>query len=85
MSISEILREAANLSSEEKDILVVEIAELFPERLALIDPVIQAEDSDAKLRNRELSEFEGIGASLYDGTDAQEHVNQLRPEWDHRP
>lgn len=30
-------------------------------------------------------EFAGIGKTLYYGTDAQEYVNQLRDEWDHRP
>ncbi len=36
-------------------------------------------------RERSLLELEGLGAELWDGVDAQEYVNELRREWDHRP
>jgi hypothetical protein len=31
-----------------------------------------------------ILEFEGVGAEIWDGIDAQEYVNQLRDEWDER-
>jgi excisionase family DNA binding protein len=36
-------------------------------------------------RTRSLLEFEGVGAEIWGGVDAQEYVNELRKEWDHRP
>ncbi len=36
-------------------------------------------------RERSLLELEGLGAEIWEGVDAQEYVNELRREWDHRP
>lgn len=39
-------------------------------------------------KNRPLHnvmEFAGRGRASWDGTDAQEYINKLREEWDHRP
>jgi hypothetical protein len=36
-------------------------------------------------KRRSLLEFEGVGAKYATGQDAQEYVNELRSEWDHRP
>jgi hypothetical protein len=36
-------------------------------------------------RQRSLLELEGLGADIWEGIDAQEYVNELREEWDHRP
>jgi hypothetical protein len=36
-------------------------------------------------RQRSLLELEGLGAEIWEGIDAQEYVNELRQEWDHRP
>ena len=36
-------------------------------------------------RQRSLLELEGLGAEIWGGIDAQEYVNELRQEWDHRP
>ena len=30
-------------------------------------------------------ELHGLGAEIWEGVDAQEYVNELRKEWDHRP
>ena len=30
-------------------------------------------------------ELEGLGQEIWEGIDAQQYVNQLREEWDHRP
>ncbi len=34
---------------------------------------------------RSLLELEGLGKEIWDGIDAQEYVNELRNEWEHRP
>ena len=34
---------------------------------------------------RSLLELEGLGAEIWKGIDAQEYVNELRNEWEHRP
>ena len=34
---------------------------------------------------RSLLELEGLGSDVWEGIDAQEYVNELRKEWDHRP
>lgn len=55
------------------------------ERLRLVSK-ITAELADVEEpRERSLLELEGLGAEIWDGVDAQEYVNKLRDEWDHRP
>lgn len=34
---------------------------------------------------RSIMELHGLGAEIWAGIDAQEYVNELRKEWDHRP
>ncbi|MDQ3814880.1 MAG: hypothetical protein M3347_13130 [Armatimonadota bacterium] len=34
---------------------------------------------------RSIMELHGLGAHIWEGVDAQEYVNELRQEWDHRP
>ena len=53
------------------------------ERKALINVIVDSLTEPAKTRS--LLELEGLGAEIWDGIDAQEYVNQLRSEWDHRP
>jgi len=58
------------------------------ERLSLTAMIIQ--DLAATMpketpRQRSLLELEGLGAEIWEGIDAQEYVNELRKEWDHRP
>lgn len=45
----------------------------------LIDALLPVPESE---KTRSVLEFEGFAAALYDGTDAQDYVNQLRSEWD---
>ena len=42
-------------------------------------------DKPASPPTRSLLELEGLGAEIWEGVDAQEYVNELRKEWDHRP
>jgi hypothetical protein len=34
---------------------------------------------------RDVMELHGLGKEIWEGIDAQEYVNRLREEWDHRP
>ena len=36
-------------------------------------------------KQRSLLELEGLGAEIWQGIDAQQYVDELRKEWDHRP
>ena len=59
------------------------------ERLRLVKLVIDALAKDNLPENytgkHSVLEFAGIGKSNRIGMDAQEYVNRLRAEWDHRP
>ena len=74
MSVQEMIREARTLSIEERKQLMK----------ALVDILTDPPELKSK-KKRNLREFRGLGKHLYDGTDAQEYVNQIRSEWDHRP
>lgn len=72
MTYEEIVTQVRELPIEQKKTLINEIVD------SLID--IAAEEEP---RTHSLLEFRGV--SEWDGTDAQEYINQLRSEWDHRP
>lgn len=59
------------------------------ERIRLIaltaDDLVQGTTSAAEPPKRSILELHGLGSELWRGLDAQEHINQLRDEWDHRP
>jgi hypothetical protein len=46
---------------------------------------LEPEPEDAARPLHSILELEGLGAELWEGIDAQEYVNELRREWDHRP
>lgn len=74
MSVQEMIQAAQALSIDERKQLA----------RALVDMLAEAAQAEPK-RKRSLREFRGLGAHLYDGTDAQTYVNQIRSEWDDRP
>ncbi len=37
------------------------------------------------VKKRSIMELHGLGAEIWEGIDAQEYVNELRNEWEHRP
>ena len=58
------------------------------ERLRLVEiiahEIAAATEPDIEpLRN--IMELHGLGTEIWEGVDAQEYVNELRKEWDHRP
>ena len=57
------------------------------ERLHLAQRIIgeAASAVSAPDRPHSLLELEGLGAELWHGMDAQQYVDELRREWDHRP
>jgi hypothetical protein len=68
MTVQEMIRKIPTLSIEERKQLMHALVESF--------------EHAPKTHN--ALDFAGFAAELYDGTDAQEHVNQLRSEWDER-
>jgi hypothetical protein len=71
MTMTELLEQARDLPMEERRELIKKLVD------TLVDtPVIN--------KQHDILEFEGVGSHLRD-MDAQEYVNQLRSEWDHRP
>jgi len=72
VSVQAMIQEARALSIDERKQLMK----------ALIDLLAEPESPKQK---RSLREFRGRGAHLYDGTDAQAYINQMRGEWDDRP
>jgi len=59
------------------------------ERLRLIAIVAQdlaaSPPEPVEKRQRSILELHGLGKELWEGVDAQEYVNELRKEWNHRP
>ena len=58
------------------------------ERLQLITLIthnLTKATGSEKPGERSLLELEGLGAELWAGIEAQEYVNKLRQEWEHRP
>jgi hypothetical protein len=68
MTVTQVLDEIRELSLEERK----QVAR------ALVDLLTEAPPP----RKRRLREYRGVGAHLYDGTDAQEYLSNLRDEWD---
>ena len=54
------------------------------DRQRLVRALLKEQDSQPTTKTRSILEFEGIGAEMWDGIDAQEYVNKLREEWDER-
>ena len=71
-----------------KEIYEQHIKQLPPEeRLRLVEMIaseMAASESETHPK-RSLLELEGLGEEIWEGVDAQEYVNELRKEWDHRP
>jgi hypothetical protein len=73
MSVQEMIQAARTLSVDERKQLVK----------ALVDMLAESPGTRPNYK-RSLRDFRGLGAHLYDGTDAQQMVNQARAEWDGR-
>ena len=63
------------LSKTEQIKLLAKIAE---------ELVTGKEETEPIKNRRSLLELEGLGAEIWEGIDAQEYVNDLRNEWEHR-
>ncbi|MFZ8852392.1 hypothetical protein [Fervidibacter sp.] len=53
--------------------------------MAMIAQDLAAETKEEEKPKRSIMELHGLGAEIWQGIDAQEYVNELRREWDHRP
>jgi len=63
------------LSPDEQIKLLAKIAE----------ELANGKDTKELPKKRSLLELEGLGAEIWEGIDAQEYVDELRSEWEHRP
>ena len=63
------------LSNTEQIKLLAKIAEELANNKEDIEPN----------KKRSIMELHGLGAEIWEGIDAQEYVNELRDEWEHRP
>ncbi len=56
------------------------------EKLRLIAKVSNdLAENETEKPKRSLLELEGLGKEIWEGIDAQEYINELRDEWEHRP
>lgn len=56
------------------------------EKLRLIAKVSNdLAENETEKPKRSLLELEGLGKEVWTGIDAQEYVDELRNEWEHRP
>lgn len=54
------------------------------ERLQLISRIAEDLVVDKPERTRRITELRGLGKEVWDGTDAQTYVDELRDEWEQR-
>lgn len=89
---------ALERTAEETRVAEITIEEIYeehirplsaPDRLRLLALMAEELASEApdvvEAPKRSILDFHGVGAHNPVGMDAQEYVNQLRQEWDHRP
>jgi acid stress-induced BolA-like protein IbaG/YrbA len=67
--------------------MMIEEIQTLPveERKQLVMAILDSLTQEARVKKHRILEFAGVGAHVRDDNiDAQEYVNQLRSEWDHR-
>ena len=69
MTLNDMLQEIPSLSIVERKRLLH----------ALVDSLTEESDN-----SHSILELEGLGAEIWNGIDAQDYINNLRDEWDHR-
>jgi hypothetical protein len=74
MTVAELMEKAKALSPQEQK----ELIKLLVDRLGDISP------ESILHKPHRLSDLRGLGAEIWQGTDAQEYVDQQRDEWDAR-
>lgn len=59
------------------------------DRLRLVEMIVhELSEKSAPVETEQtlnLLDLEGLGAEIWKGIDAQEYVNELQKEWEHRP
>jgi hypothetical protein len=70
MTFEQLITEIRTLPLEQRKALIVAIVDTFTE---------------PQVPQHSLLELEGLGKEIWQGIDAQEYVDQLRDEWNHRP
>lgn len=71
MTLEAMLQEIRALPVEQRKQLIKLIVDTLPE----------SPQEAAPRKRRNITEFRGVGAEMWEGIDAQEYVNRLRDEW----
>jgi hypothetical protein len=71
MTLEDIKHEVRALTVDQRKQLIAYLVDLLADR-------------EPEAAQRSILEFEGVGAELWQGIDAQDYVKQLRSEWDPR-
>ena len=51
----------------------------------MAEELANGKETKEPTKKRSIMELHGLGAEIWEGIDAQEYVNELRNEWEHRP
>ena len=51
----------------------------------IAEELANGEEGTESNKKRSIMELHGLGGEIWEGIDAQEYVNELRNEWEHRP
>jgi hypothetical protein len=78
VQVEGILEEAKGLSEEELDYLVNHMREL----LKVVKARREAQSETEADGKRDILEFEGVGAEMWQAIDSDQYLQQLRSEWD---
>ena len=77
MTFENVLQEVQKWSLDERKRLISAVVDTL---IIPLDP-LSVEDS----AEYTLLDLEGLGKEIWEGIDAQEYVDKLRDEWNHRP
>lgn len=72
MTVAEVLEQVRALNIEERK-----------ELMRLLEEMV--DEFEMSPQKHSILELRGLGKEIWEGIDAQEYINQLRSEWDHRP
>lgn len=87
MSVQELLTTIEKLPLSEQQELLTVLEKNVKQQTDAQTPVSVDEESPTGKADpkRSIMELHGLGKDIQDGVDAQEYINELRREWEHRP
>ncbi len=79
VQVETILEEVENLSEEELNYVIKRIHELLAPEIKRRET---SDDNRKENTKRDILEFDGIGAEMWQSVNSDEYLRQLRSEWD---